>query len=407
MISGSTFRIALIISLVILIIAIIATPHHARIVANRSRKRKYEKIKKLDDPEFRQSYMRDAEEQVEDLDADDLFTKATLYLRIQDGLQDEYMSRSTSRKRRKQIAQQLQHVSHTSRNTIRAAIEKRNNENNEHKAGNKVARNAQLFDDDTLDRRAVEIEEHPDIQGDHIVDLPRNGDAKRADEIPHVERANPSKAKWAPDPENVHDSAVGDDVSHRLKFLQNHDLHLFDESTCIGAIAFIISNRIGKSDPDDIKKREKILRTIKRAQSNDYCYRYNINELEAMRLVLERAHHMKNEESKNNLHDAFLNSLADCAEAPTGTVCTVGRISRYVASLDVIDKDLPESAIKSVDAYRSEIFNRLGKMQAHAVSAGADTDDIHKRMDGLLAEYKDKIPGHSMEKIKAECEAAF
>jgi hypothetical protein len=76
----------------------------------------------------------------------------------------------------------------------------------------------------------------------------------------------------------------------------------------------------------------------------------------------------------------------------------VGRISRYVGALDIVDKGMPET-LHSVDAYRNEILFTLGKMQREA----GDVDVTQAQIDDLIDSYRDKIPQHVLEKIRAEC----
>jgi hypothetical protein len=353
------------------------------------RRRKYEVVKSLDEPEARDNFMRDAAASTTSLDADELFTLATLYLRKQDDLQDRLHSELSDRESQK-LTRQLQEVTHSARQAIRDAIAKRTDEND--KQGTLTNNHgAQLFDDDTIERRAVEIE------GAIATPIARRADPVAAiPAIPATVAVAP--AKWASDPENVHDSAVGDNVSHRLQFLREHERHTIAEP--IGEIVFVMKDRL-PNEPENQQKRARIVRTLERARSDDHCVRYNVSELDALRLVLERANSAPTDEAKHNMQDALLNALAECAEGPSGTVCTVGRISRYIASLDGVDEQLP--AIKSVDAYRTEIMNKIGQAKTKTPDDLALLGEVEKICDS----YAGQIPDHSLARIKGECKAAI
>lgn len=375
------------------------------------RARKYKKIVALDNPEERKALLREHEDQnLDDLDADELFTLATMFLREHDDLQDNY-DHATNSKVRADIARRMQNVSRLARDTIQLAIAKRSNEN---QTNPNDTREAQLFHDAAIERRADEIaavvpDVHHDVPrrpiGARIVPpapeaaAGANGGANDAAGAPVI-----PAPQWAPDPENVHDSAIGGDVTRRLNFIREQDLNLFDTRTCLGEIAFILADRCPATNPQNAPKRERIIRTMERARQNDHCDRYDINELEALRLVMERSHFAKTEEGRNNLHDALLNAMSECSEG-NGTVCTVGRISRYVASLDVVDENLPDGgAVKSVDAYRAEILNKLGQAQA---APNSTEQTVRAQLDRTIAEYADRVPANYLEKIRTECVAAL
>lgn len=382
------------------------------------KQRKYRDITKLDNIEDRQAFLKKTETPnkgsillPEERDADDLFTRASIYLRMQDDIADQLQTTCQDDPKYARLANQLGQVTQQARQSIRAAIDKRNEENRaragmvntpltDHEEADQQPNDdeADLFRDDTIVQRAIEIEDQTArLWQNNFVPLePLEPLEPIGPTGPHIYAvAGPPHRQWAPDPENVHDSAVGEGIQRRLQYLQQDDFHLFDKHTCIGAIAFLMKQRLG---PNDAEKREKIMRTLKQAQQNAYCSRYKINELEALRLALEHAMHAKTEDTKNNLHDALLTSIAECAPSDTGTVCLVGRISRYAASMDGVDDQIAE-VVKPVDAYRTEILNSIGKVSANTEDENVLKDEIHKICD----QYKDKIPAHVLEKIKTEC----
>lgn len=395
-----------IIIIVILIIIILLIYFYAQ-RANSPQVRKIrqrKQIAQLDDPEVRKTYTDELDERIRklnNLDADELFTRATLYLREQDDLQDQLFSRGSvmSKKMHYMVTRRLAYATRMAQETIRLAIAKRNVEN--------AAAANFIFHDDAIEERANEI----DRQAREIAPIIHHiapemvPPAARAPHIAHVHAAaapHTIAQHWAPDPENVHDSAVGERVAHHLRHLQQHDEHLIHPSTCIGTILLIMNDRLPAGQGNNDEKREKIKRTLQRAFPNDHCSRYNIGEIEALRLVLENTYHAKTEEQIANLQDALLDSLVESAPGNSGTVCSVGRISRYVASLDGVDEAIGGDNIKTVDAYRAEILNSIGQVSA----TGADDTKLRQEINKICDTYKGQLPDNNLQKIREECLAA-
>jgi len=371
--------------IIIIVIAIIIMYHRYKPVEIRRAKKKRSSIAKLDDPVKRQEYVIATEKDAE-ADADDLFTQAMLYLRIQDDLQDEFACAKTNEKRKKKVAKLIEEISKKVRKTMEKAIVHRSLENGD--PGNVEER---VIRDAVIEQRAIEIG-LPEI---HIPQAAVVVPVQAAPAAPLVPLAPGVPAQWTPDAQNVHDSVLGAGINNRIRQLREKDLQLYDTTTITGAILFAMKERL---EGDEERKR-RILITLARAKNNDFCERYSINELEALRLVFERAQHAKNDETRKNLNDALLKSMEDCVEGTAqSTVCTVGRISRYIASLDAVDPEFVGDSVKTIDACRVEILAKLGKLQTEE-KVGADT------VERICAEYTGKIPQHSLDAIKKECAA--
>lgn len=359
--------------------------------------------KALDDATGRARTLRDLDNRGATLDADELFTKAMIYLRLRDECEDDraIFARDQSCRPGGDSMRRARDYDERARITMRLAIQKRAAErvDTQPPENNPANRPVPLYHDQAIIQRAAEI---------GAIDLTLQR-ALLEDVVDHAHAHIPTAAEtqktdrvethWAPDPESVHDSAVGGDVMRRLSYMRAHDLRAIDAQACAGHIASIMSARLSRDDP----KCSKINTTLERAQANAHCSRYDIDELEALRLVIERACFARSEEARNNMHDALLNALAECSDGPNSTVCLVGRISRYVASLDIVDEMMPADAIKSTDAYRAEIFAKLGAIQAAAQDGAITRDDIAR----IIAEYDGRMPPHIIQKIKDECLAVL
>ncbi|MCK9603404.1 MAG: hypothetical protein M0R66_03510 [Candidatus Omnitrophica bacterium] len=394
MITRHHLTIVCVIIFIILIVARVAISARTRRSPARA---KYRAVAALDDPNARQQFTRATDRAAHvarrgvspALDADTLFTRATLYMREYDDLHDKIASARQPRALI-QLERRAASISQLARDTIRAAIEARTRENRSANHDGEIALGEQLFDDNAIERRATEI--NADVAPPRVA-LPPMPRVTRAARAP-LDTALVASPKWAPDPENVHDSTVGDSVSRRLDYMRHNDLRVFRENECIGAIAFLLRGR----DPVTC---ERVVRTLERARVGGVCERYNIRELDALRLVLERAYHARSDSAARNLNDALIGALADCAEGDSGTVCQVGRISRYVASLDIVDEVLPAPAIKPTDAYRAEIFARLGTIQAR------NGEVTSAEASALIDEYRAQLPARVLKKIRDECMGAL
>jgi hypothetical protein len=343
----------------------------------RARARVNEQYARLDNNEAQRDFIRDTDDATANADA--LMTKGTLYLHIIDDLQDE-LAHKTTAQQRAQITARINDANAAMRSIFASALARRAEENNYAREVQQVQQEQQIFQDRAIEQRAIDV-------GIHVPEYKP---------VEQNAQAPVRKQEWAPDPENVHDSALGEGVSRRIRFLIENDMHLFNQKTVFGAFLLVVAER--ERTHEIAPKRKQIRATLNIARPNNYCSRYAIAEMEAFRLVFERAFQQKNETTKNNMHDAFISAVADCSEGDH-TVCLVGRISRFVASLDIIDPEM--GFIKTVDTYRAEIMQSLGALTAKKEDVTvADVDAICNTYVGI-------VPAHSLARIRAECLAGI
>jgi hypothetical protein len=305
-----------------------------------------------------------------DVASDDLFTDALIYLHDADDALDSGNEREFA-----------QHMARA-RELMSAAIALRATEHVD----------IPLVQNIVLETRATDIGVVvPHVRLPNVV-APRNVDA----EDHHV-------AVWTSDAENVHDSAVGQSITNRIAFLKSRDIHVHQTNECVGAIWARLRSLPEITDA----KKGRILATLNIAAQNNNCERYGVGELEILRIVFERQYFAENVEEANNISQALIDAIADCAYwnvsegVSTGTVCLVGRISRYVHSLEIVDSRVPEDPAKTTEAYRAEIMESLGRLQA--------TDHEMTRADiaELLEGYRDRLPAHVFNRIATECYGAL
>lgn len=210
--------------------------------------------------------------------------------------------------------------------------------------------------------------------------------------------------QWTPDAENVHDSAIGDDVMRRIAFLRERDLAVFTENMCIGTILRAMNtNDDIKASPNADTIKRRVRQTLNVMATNNYCERYKITELNALRLALERMYSTKSPEVSHNIEASIIRALADCSDSNGGTVCLVGRITRIIGALDVIDPDMP--SLKTTDAYRAEIMQMLGNISRQKTSNGQEI--TKEDIDDVLANYRTILPEKTFANIRDECYGAL
>jgi hypothetical protein len=186
---------------------------------------------------------------------------------------------------------------------------------------------------------------------------------------------------WA-DPQNVHDSAVQDDIVAAVNNMAAqqgkpvHEYQTFPDTTAL-------REAIGRlSDPD---KRESALVSLNYIQANQ---RATLSRLECtigqvFAVVILHIDREPNEERRQVMYDMLALELADCQREGGGMLCLTGIVTRVVASLDGIDDSV---RIRPEWAVREELMSRAGVHHA----AGCGPEEIRRK---LHEEYDPQI-GH-------------
>lgn len=286
------------------------------------------------------------------MSSDDLFTIATANMRIMEDMRDLADNACATSKEIGPIRTRYIIARERARAAMSRAITTR--------AGEDRVRQHDITDDVIVDR-AREFNQHvgaPLVIVAPIIDQ-------------QIESRKQVLQKWSSDPENVHDSLVGGEVARKISAMLADDRHMTNEHNLFGVVLEMINGYSDEHvDVNALEKRRADARhTLHIASANAHCSRYNICEFEALRLVYERS--MREGISANSrdaLREALVIALAECS--PDGSsVCLVGRITRYVGSLDVVDSTIGSAPIMNVDAHRATLFAKLGQMQAEGKGA--------------------------------------
>lgn len=218
---------------------------------------------------------------------------------------------------------------------------------------------------------------------DNILDtLPNNV------EIPinlgiNIERANTVNTnRIRNDHQNVHDHVVNKTVKKSVDNLKNTtNLYINIPKTLID-----VRNLIKNSDCNNEKKEDayKTLDTIE--TKNQKISSMNMSEIDALNLVWNRIHDPRNRSNEKNLKENLINELSECNQNfgidndKKGQVCSTGRFSRIVDTLNICDYD---NAVKIVpkNVLNEELMNTASKIRNDMINA--ESDEVKKAIDAL------------------------
>lgn len=265
--------------------------------------------------------------------------------------------------------------------------------------------------DDVMQDRAREFNRHVDKQQQQqhqqpiIVDIPRANDKL----LEHDDNKPKLAPTWSHDPENVHDSLVGTGVAHKLNVMRTSDQHVTDSHNLFGSILDVINTYTDEhTDARAVMERRANARhTLHVASADASCSRYGITEFDALRLVYERSLRANiDENTRANMRNALVTALADCSPNKS-SVCLVGRITRYVGALDVVDPDasIGSAPIMNVDAHRATLFAKLGQLQVQGKTSQEMREYVNQYFasDPALSDQTNK----SIQKIKSDALAGI
>jgi hypothetical protein len=107
-------------------------------------------------------------------------------------------------------------------------------------------------------------------------------------------------------------------------------------------------------------------------------------EVEVLQAVWNRIHHPSNETRRDDLKESLFQQLISCVENGS-TVCTNGRVSRLVDSLNVVD---PLVTLKPRWAVRREMLDKVAQLRQQSPTMADDEFKDHVRLQ-LTQEYVD------------------
>jgi hypothetical protein len=208
------------------------------------------------------------------------------------------------------------------------------------------------------------------------------------------------------DPQNVHDSLVNNDVKSIYKrILEKNEKETLvsDQTVDIETIRktvnkFPFSNKTKKQNARRIVERMAAVRPKEETTS------IGGSEREILINVWKRINSPENADHCDSLQESFMEALADGMDksAINGTyheVCTMGRCSRVLNSLTMLDSDpVISQPVKTKEILRNEVFMKAHQIiQAHLTTVPAPLSDAYNAILPTTDENRDKLTELSLQ----------
>jgi hypothetical protein len=237
-----------------------------------------------------------------------------------------------------------------------------------------------------------------------------------------VQRVILSRQNWQPDSQNVHDSAIYEELRKQIyevisdnKKISNIDNHDYKE-----AINWI---RIKYNGNPKLMDVEKVIATL----NNNYAVGIvpGINEQDVITAVWQRSYDPANKENAAQIRNLLCDSVYDCVERGS-VVCMTGRVSKIWQTLARVDYKCDNGILKSKQAIRNEILQRAAKIVDDYVGTNGTVsyelksaynnneqtaqvteliDCMKSKIDELRDEYKEHIDDTQLNMLLDECKA--
>ncbi|MCK9607854.1 MAG: hypothetical protein M0R33_15530 [Methylomonas sp.] len=220
--------------------------------------------------------------------------------------------------------------------------------------------------------------------------------------------------RWHADPQNVHDSCVANAMAQNTEYILKTSPHSLSNDQAEAQIHGIIAQE------KDAQTRDKALKTLTIATTNTYCHKFAAQEMDLLSAIYERSKLPENSAQSVEMQSALVGAMADCIENGDSSVCQIGRMERYISSLDVLDPNI--NLAVPLDAYRKEIFDSAAKIvadiDAKTANPAADSptnsgnesaaeEQKKQAMNALVDSYADKIPQMHLSKLRKDCLAGI
>jgi len=185
----------------------------------------------------------------------------------------------------------------------------------------------------------------------------------------YVANNNGVPIRYAPpaiNSQNVHDTGVSNSVKQAVNKIAKNTLMTKTVQTSVNEIKQLID----KSNVGHAKKQDAIKALNHIVSTDGHVSKINMSEVDALNLVWNRIHDPKNHNQRENLKETLVNELAECIEH-NSTVCTQGRASRIIDTLNVVD---PDVKIKDDSTLRQEMLMKASKIQQKIYNNLPDPD---------------------------------
>jgi len=196
------------------------------------------------------------------------------------------------------------------------------------------------------------------------------------------------------DSQNVHNHSV-QNISKTIIDAMDTNVNSFDDNS-------LIFLRELKKYQQSIAKHEiaKIMMVLN-SLTDTFHSKYNKSEKDIFNLTFERIMNKTNQDEKDNLFIMFAQNIASAVEYGI-VVCSTGKITRMLATFDVIDEDLPD--LKPDWVIREEIGNLASKIRTDILNECSEEEreayteyDDHDEKKELYEKTADKMKSRLMD----------
>jgi hypothetical protein len=262
---------------------------------------------------------------------------------------------------------------------------------------------------------------HYENQTNLIKNIEKQKPEIREDDPEFTQKILLSRQDWQSDSQNVHDSAVYEELKQQLTQVREENAHLPNISLKdYNDVANWLKIRY-KDEPENYTKISKVLDFLNR----DYPIGAipGFQERDVLVNAWRRAYDPANKENFNEIREAIGGAVLDCVEGDT-VVCMSGRTSKIWQGLATLDKDPEIGVLKSKQMLRNEIYERSAKIVADHVGPNGSASDalkdayvkgenteqvkeltecMKKQIEDLKTDYDKLLPKDQLELAITEC----
>lgn len=225
---------------------------------------------------------------------------------------------------------------------------------------------ALMYYQDAVDRL---LEDPEDYYADHILnrieDVVAEIDTRPARDVVRAVSPKLKDGKVIaikPDPQNVHDSHVNDDLRKIYhKIVQNN---MLDDTPPVSRDDLVTYLKSTLS-PNKLRRAQKTLAAVDKAGNNSAV---GAHENQIIDEVWQRINSRENEDRQNELKESLADALIDATDESGYTVCSNGRCARVLSSLTLLDTNPDVAApVKTREILRSEVMSKASKIIETAI----------------------------------------
>lgn len=191
-----------------------------------------------------------------------------------------------------------------------------------------------------------------------IEQVARKRESIKEDDPEFVQKTLLSRQDWQSDSQNVHDTAIYEELKSQLDLVRSEnvkikDIQLHDYNEAINWLKVRY-----KSGPE-YAKLSKVLDLL----TSNYPVGVisGISEQDIITAIWQRSYDPENAKNASVIREALGDALLDCVEGGH-TVCMTGRASKEWQALAKLDKDPNIGVLKTKQMLRNEIYERAAKV---------------------------------------------